>query len=739
MRFEEDYAKETWNNQYEYELGQEKKFSNCYHSNVSEITYPMQQQYRITSKPKAEFHGYKYHSACHGHLDDVINNQFHEAARKRSEKIFAETWNDKERIRAQKANQNIPFTRIERAFMASAISINSSTEMHQDEIKAKLAAEELRSELENVDVNEQLKEQQLKIDLLLKELEEFKRDRQTGTASVMSHHSNHAIEPPMLINTTVPSSNLVPDTSAHGEISYTMKTMLEKYDTLDDDSKNELFRYAILTGNENLQSRLLMLRQNKTGTSLAKLTKELIKLADSYKVPELKFDEQASKRRFNYQAWIMKLQPILAMFSQTAQVLPNDKVIPFTDPHAIGNRALYLLILSRTDSYFQRAIKQFEPFGDKALALLQEQCAHISREDKSYFHERLVGLKIRENESASSFIKRFTYTKTTSEAASNTYSDDQLVDFVLAGIRSSKQDVYRTALQLYRLKRLQGTTFTLREIEQNFFQIDEGIGCDKRQLRTEHAMAAGGTYRGNHRGGRFTHHGRGRGRGLNGRRPQSASTNAVQQHSTVTCYKCGEPGHIATHCPSHTAGTTGTSGTISSSGQRPRTAPPARGHAAAAQEGEFTSSRSSTSNNSTTTRSTGVSSSRTAMVCMARAVQLEHAMSARRVVDYNLNPTQNRPGPLPIPTMTLDHEGEHFLDTNRFITLILPLSPGQFNPILEDHIARRIAPAHYSGDLNPSNDGLWLILHDHPLSEVDRSFAAITYPNDVEDVVIEEG
>jgi hypothetical protein len=146
------------------------------------------------------------------------------------------------------------------------------------------------------------------------------------------------------------------------------------------------------------------------------------------------------------------------------------------------------------DSYFQCGIKQFEPFGDKALELLQEQCAHISREDKSYFHEQLIGLKIRDNESASNFIKHFTYAKTTSEAASNSYSDDQLVDFVLAGIRSSKQDVYRTALQLYCLEHLQGTAFMLREIEQNFFQIDEGLGRDKRQLRTEHAMAIGSTY-----------------------------------------------------------------------------------------------------------------------------------------------------------------------------------------------------------------------------------------------------
>jgi hypothetical protein len=88
----------------------------------------------------------------------------------------------------------------------------------------------------------------------------------------------------------------------------------------------------------------------------------------------------------------MKLRPILAMFSQTATVLPGDTVIPFLDPHSTGNRALYLLLCSRTDAYFQRAVKQFEPFGDKALELIQKQCAHISRMDKHHFHEVFTGL-----------------------------------------------------------------------------------------------------------------------------------------------------------------------------------------------------------------------------------------------------------------------------------------------------------------------------------------------------------
>jgi len=383
--------------------------------------------------------------------------------------------------------------------MASAISETTEKEIEKDEDRAKQAASSLQNEMANVDMMEQMQAQQTQIADLTKELHDLCKACQSSTISISSHHSNPVAVPPTMI-----SASLIAN---QGDISYTMQTLLDKYKSLDEDSKNELFKYAISSGNENLQSRLLMLRQNKAGTSLAKLTKELIKLADSYKVPELKFDEQASKQRFNYQGWILKLQPILAMFSQTASVLPCDKVIPFDDPHSTGNRALYLLISSRTDSYFQRAIKQFEPFGDKALALLQEQCAHISREDKSYFHERLVGLRIRENESASSFIKRFTYAKTTAEAATIVYSDDELVDFVLAGLRSSKQTVYQTALQLYRLERLHDKKFTLREIEQNFFQLDEGIGRDKRQLCTEHAMAAGagGTYHGNNRSSRSHH------------------------------------------------------------------------------------------------------------------------------------------------------------------------------------------------------------------------------------------
>jgi hypothetical protein len=39
-----------------------------------------------------------------------------------------------------------------------------------------------------------------------------------------------------------------------------------------------------------------MLWEDKSGKTIYMLTKELNKLAESYKVPELKFDEKASKQ-----------------------------------------------------------------------------------------------------------------------------------------------------------------------------------------------------------------------------------------------------------------------------------------------------------------------------------------------------------------------------------------------------------------------------------------------------------
>lgn len=235
-----------------------------------------------TKRPKA-------HLVTDEPPNDDSTDDFHQAARQRSERIFNETWNTKEKVRAARKVGNIPYTytRIERAFTASAVSETTAEEIEKDEDRAKQAACALKSEMNSVDMIEHMQVQQAQIDDLTKELNNLRKERQSSVTSVTSHHSDPAGAPPTTISTQV--------NPIHCDLSYTMQTMLDKYDSLDDDSKNELFKYAISSGNENLQSRLLLLRQSKSGQSLAKLTKELIKLAESYKVPELKFDEQASK------------------------------------------------------------------------------------------------------------------------------------------------------------------------------------------------------------------------------------------------------------------------------------------------------------------------------------------------------------------------------------------------------------------------------------------------------------
>ena len=77
-----------------------------------------------------------------------------------------------------------------------------------------------------------------------------------------------------------------------------MKILLEIYKDLDDDSRKALFSSAISTDYILLQRALLDLRGTKgtTGTTIVKLRKELIKLAETYKVPELRFNKQAFKR-----------------------------------------------------------------------------------------------------------------------------------------------------------------------------------------------------------------------------------------------------------------------------------------------------------------------------------------------------------------------------------------------------------------------------------------------------------
>jgi hypothetical protein len=124
---------------------------------------------------------------------------------------------------------------------------------------------------------------------------------------------------------------------------------------------------------------------------------------------------------------------------------------------------------------------------------------------------------------------------------------------------------------------------------------------------------------------------------------------------------------------------------------------------------------------------------------MARTLYLEQAHSARRVFNYQDHPNIARPHPQPIPAIDMDLTGTEVTNTMRYVTLVLPINPGEFNDILEDHIASGIVPTTYHGSRNPYNDNLWIMLHSWPLAEQDRSIATLIYPGTDFEHLMSEG
>jgi hypothetical protein len=104
------------------------------------------------------------------------------------------------------------------------------------------------------------------------------------------------------------------------------------------------------------------------------------------------------------------------MFPETSEVIQGDKVIPFSDTNCVGNKALYLVIGSRVDAYFQRAIRKFEGKGDQALLFIKNQCASTTEDNAHHFHHLFTSIRIKENESATNFFRRFTFARTEAEA-----------------------------------------------------------------------------------------------------------------------------------------------------------------------------------------------------------------------------------------------------------------------------------------------------------------------------------
>jgi hypothetical protein len=250
--------------------------------------------------------------------------------RARGIQIADSVWLEKEIVRKRLAQNKrtlcrSPYTRVKRAFSAVGTKVFDDGEdlinvtfdsMLADEQRASTAADQLKKECDDasklfsdvsgIDGSKTARTKLGAISSDTSDILHFLQEQNPAQAKLLEDAILAKLEARLLQASIVPPK-------AKGGITATMERLLASYHDLDDDTKKSLLNNAISTNNEELQHRLLTLRQ-ASGSTLAKLTKELIKMADSYKVPELNFDEKAVKRRLNFQGWILKLRPILMMF-----------------------------------------------------------------------------------------------------------------------------------------------------------------------------------------------------------------------------------------------------------------------------------------------------------------------------------------------------------------------------------------------------------------------------------------
>jgi hypothetical protein len=420
----------------------------------------------------------------------------------------------------------------------------------------------------------------------------------------------------------------------------------------------------------------------------AKLAKELIKLANTYKVPELNFFDQAGRHWFGYQTWFNKLRPILAMFPETSEVIQGEKIIPFKDANCVGNKALYLVIGSQVDAYFQRAIRKLEGKGDQALMLIKTQCASTTADDTHHFHHLFTSIWIKENESASNFFRRFTFARTEAEGVGNVYANQSLVNFALAGLGTSKNPKYDTAVQLYNLERDGGKIYILEDLEKKFFAINEKSSREAAktciaQGNMAHGQRGDRTHR--NRGGRGHNNSRRTGNGHNGNN-KTANAHAAtdtSKHASLTCYNCGKKGHIVPNCPDKKNGKSG-----------PSSGRTAQGHAAQATENDPHSPE---------------------LVCLARHVDLPMVPQRRRV---------GAP-----PAVAVDMYARQFGSTDIFVSLAIRVDDTTFSWERERSFEWGHLPGLYTGDLEPLEEPLWVLLHNRPFNDLNPHFARITRPD----------
>jgi hypothetical protein len=161
-----------------------------------------------------------------------------------------------------------------------------------------------------------------------------------------TNRSSRIFHSPKIVNpNNVPKSRHSPD-PAHLDMSRIHHSIIddivEQYQELNEERQKDLWLSALASNDTELIQELTNFRVRNarvnSGTQLAKLTKDLLIHSEKPKITELKYEEQAGKRRLYFHNWLTRLASVINMFSQTASVLDADnEIVLFPDPNCVGN------------------------------------------------------------------------------------------------------------------------------------------------------------------------------------------------------------------------------------------------------------------------------------------------------------------------------------------------------------------------------------------------------------------
>jgi len=274
---------------------------------------------------------------------------------------------------------------------------------------------------------------------------------------------------------TVPSNESEPS----GISSALNESLAECYESLDDAGRQSLMFSAMTSKDYSLLQSLFTLQKTKGTFTLPKLSGKLLEQANKQKLPILAYDKDATKRRYFWNTWFMKLRIIVGLFSSTAKFISKEGTISLFDSSSsqaiVANKAIFILVQSYVDKYYADQLhSNFNEKGDQALLYLQRSCAKQTNQNKHHFHQAFTSLTIFPNETATAFLKRFNIGRADAEKLGNVYSNVERIDFLLTAMEPCTKPAYRLILTLVQSQRNKGDEEVNYEtFEQDFITVDE--------------------------------------------------------------------------------------------------------------------------------------------------------------------------------------------------------------------------------------------------------------------------